>query len=227
VYQGNGRRVLQSTNALAARANRLLQTLERFRARFDEVSASLLSAEIEDLVTVQDVATVLQRAEMVIRVACEISECLIELGDNGRLLHLQLNELTNGVVEERRLVLDDYLRPPAERDPGAVIAALAELATDDLLDLERVAATFTGTAGEGVDLDANVEPRGLRLLARVPRVSGEMAGRIVAHFNDLHRVLRAPVSELAEVTGIGEDQAKAVKDGVARLAEASILDRFA
>jgi diadenylate cyclase len=227
VYQGGTRRQLRSTDVLVGRANHLLQTLDRFRLRLDEVNASLTACEIEDVVTMRDVATVLQRAELVQRVALEIAELLDELGEHGRLLRLQLDELTLGVADDRRLVVEDYVDVAAVRSTNAVLERLAALPTTELLGLEGVVEALAGTDLQRADLDASLAPRGLRLLRRVPQLSPDMVSQLVIHFGDLHRLVRAPLSELAQATGISEDQARLVKDGVARLAESSILDRYA
>lgn len=226
LYRGGTKRQLRSTDVLVGRANHLMQTLDRFRLRLDEVNAALTASEIEDVVTVRDVATVLQRAEMVARVADEISELLDELGEHGRLLRLQLAELTLGVSDDRRLVIEDYLDKGRGVSSEEVLARLTELSTTDLLGLERLVEALVGGGAEPWDLDESLAPRGFRLLRRIPQLSAEMVNRLVAHFGDLHRLVRAPADELAQATGITTDQARLVKDGIARLAESSILDRY-
>lgn len=226
LYRGETKRQLRSTDVLVGRANHLLQTLDRFRLRLDEVSAALTASEIEDVVTVADVVTVLQRSEMVVRVADEISELLDELGEHGRLLRLQLAELTVGVREDRSLVIEDYLDAGGARTADDVIARLAALATTELLGLEGMVAALADGDSRSWGLDASLAPRGRRLLRRVPRLSEEMASRLVEHFGDLHRLVRAPVDELAEATGSTLEEAREVKEGIARLAETSILDRY-
>ena len=108
-YVGDIRHVLEDSGKILSRANQALATLERYKMRLDEVSATLSALEIEDLVTVRDVAVVAQRLEMVIRIAREIEDYVLELGTDGRLLSLQLEELVTGVDAERELVVRDYL----------------------------------------------------------------------------------------------------------------------
>ena len=93
---------------MLARADQALQILGRYKARLDGVTGALSALEVEDLVTLRDVVTVLQRAEMVRRIADEIEGYVVELGDDGRLVELQLEELTGGVDDDRRLVGRDY-----------------------------------------------------------------------------------------------------------------------
>ena len=109
VYVGEIRYVLEDSGPILSRANQALATLERYKLRLDEVSSTLSALEIEDLVTVRDVAVVAQRLEMVTRIAHEIEDYVLELGTDGRLLSLQLEELVTGVDAERELVVRDYL----------------------------------------------------------------------------------------------------------------------
>src|SRR5580765_7391749 len=131
--------MLDPVPRLVARANQALQTLERYKVRMDAVERTLSAREVEDLVTVRDVATVLQRAEMVRRIAEEIEGYVIELGADGRLVMLQLEELVGGVEEERRLVAKDYFQPSADFALSGVMHLLSQLEDEDLLDLTRVA----------------------------------------------------------------------------------------
>ena len=117
-YVGDIRHVIEGSAQILSRANQALATLERYKLRLDEVSATLSALEIEDLVTVRDVAVVAQRLEMVIRIAREIEDYVLELGTDGRLLSLQLEELVTGVDQERELVVRDYL-PSGRRWRGS------------------------------------------------------------------------------------------------------------
>ena len=253
VYRGDDRHTLQPASRLHERVSQALQTLQRFRHRFDLAVTALSVLEVEDTVTVRDVAAVLQPAELVVRITEEIEIALVELGDDGRLLRLQLDELVDGVDQVRRLVVRDYFRcspgrsaasgAAADGDEGAagapshgapvraddldrLLVDLGRLSTDELLDPRRVAVAI-GIPTSKVDLDAPLEPHGYRLLHRLPRFPEAVVDRIVEHFAGLQRIMRASVHELEQVGGVGESRARSVKDGLARLAEANILDRYA
>jgi diadenylate cyclase len=224
LYLGKLRYVLRSSGELLSRANQAVATLERYKARLDEVSGTLSALEIEDAVTVRDAALVSQRLEMVRRIADEITGQVIELGTDGRLLALQLEELVVGVAADRELTLRDYL-PAHGRLPETVFSELAELSTSDLLDLSRVARAM-GLPSTPEGLDGPVHPRGHRLLSRVPRVPGATAERIVEHFDGLQKLMAASADDLLAVDGVGGAQTRDVREGIARLAQASIVDRY-
>ena len=228
LYIQGKRHVLEESRSILERANQALSTLERYKLRLDEVSGTLSALEIEDLVTIRDVAAVAQRLEMVRRIASEIEGYVVELGADGRLLALQLDELIAGVEPDRELVARDYLPAQSGKHPYSVEAALEALnllSATDLLDLPTVARAF-GHAGSVDALDAAVSPRGFRLLAKVPRLPSAVIDRLVEHFGGLQKLLAASIDDLQTVEGVGESRARSVREGLSRLAESSILERY-
>jgi diadenylate cyclase len=227
LYVAGRRYVLEDAAAILSKANQALATLERYKLRLDEVSGTLSALEIEDLVTVRDVAAVAQRLEMVRRIAGEIDGYVVELGTDGRLLSLQLDELIAGVETDRELIARDYLPQVGRRTRTVddVLTDLDQLSPVDLLDLGAVARTL-GHHGSGDLLDTAVAPRGYRLLARVPRLPGTVVDRLVDHFGTLQKLLAAGIDDLQAVEGVGESRARTVREGLSRLAESSILERY-
>jgi diadenylate cyclase len=245
VYRNDAKHVLQPERFLHERVSQALHTLQRFRQRFDLAVSALSAQEIADTVTLRDVVAVLQPAELLLRIGEEVQADLVELGEDGRLLRLQLEEVNEGVDPVRRLVVRDYLRAidPAreamvENDGASArdgstsadqvergLAALSRLSTDEVLDIRR-AAIALGISAALAEPDLPLEPRGFRLLHRLPRFPDVLVDRIVQHFSGLQRIMRASVGDLEEVGGVGEARARSVKEGLARLAEATILDRY-
>jgi len=225
VYVGDEKHPLEAIPRLLVRANQALQTLERYRDRLDGVTASLSALEVEDLVTARDVVNVLQRTEMVRRIADEIAADIVQLGVDGRLVKLQLEELMGGVDDDRRLVMLDYFTSEGDWKLDQAMESLSGMSTEELLDATAVGSTLQ-LPGEALDLDAGLQPRGYRLLARIPRLPESVVERIVGRFGTLQKIMRATIDDLDEVTGVGESRARAIKDGLSRLAESSILDRY-
>ena len=224
VYVDDEKYPLEPIPRLLNKANQALSTLERYKSRLDGVSGALSALEVEDLVTLRDVVTVLQRTEMVRRIAEEIEGHIVELGVDGRLVRLQLEELMGGVDDDRRLVIVDYFHEDSDWHVGDALEALAQLDTDDLLDL-KIVASMLHLSG-GVDLDVSLQPRGHRLLAKIPRLPDGVIDRIVDRFGNLQKIMRATIDDLDDVEGVGEARARAIKEGLSRLAESSILDRY-
>jgi len=225
VYRNGEKHPLEPIPRVIDRANQALQTLERYKNRLDAVSGALSALEVEDLVTVRDVVTMLQRSEMVRRIAEEVQDYIVELGSDGRLVRLQLEELMGGVEDERHLVVQDYLRSDTGWRIDHAVDRLAELSTEDLLDLKTVAWVLHIPTDVG-GLDAGLQARGYRLLKRVPRLPDAVIHRVINHFGDLQKIMRASVDELDDVDGVGSGRARLIKEGLSRLAESSILDRY-
>jgi len=224
VYRNDLKHPLEPIPRLVNRANQALQTLERYKNRLDTVSGALSALEVEDLVTLRDVVTVLQRAEMVRRIAEEIDGYIVELGTDGRLVLLQLEELLGGVEDDRRHVIKDYFQDHANWRLDQALESLSDLSTEDLLDLKAVAAVLN--LPDDLELDVGMQPRGFRLLSKIPRLPESTIERLVGRFGSLQKIMRAGVEDFDGVEGVGSAQARAIKEGLSRLAETSILDRY-
>lgn len=224
LYVDGKRHVLEPSGSILARANQAVATLERYTTRLAETSQALDSLEIEDLVTVRDVAAVLQLMEMARRIASDIDDDVVELGTDGRLLALQLEELTRGQLAERDFLLSDYL--PDGLEVPTVESRLKWVGSPALLDLAMVARAMGLGGADGQDLDASLSPRGLRILTKIPRLPLVTARSVVDRFGSLQAVLGATSSELQETEGVGQRRARTLRDGLSRLAEVSIAERY-
>jgi diadenylate cyclase len=223
--QCNGvKKTLESIPRVLARADQALQILDRYRKRLDAATAALSALEVEDLVTARDVAEVLQRAQMVRRVADEVEGYVIELGTDGRLVALQLEELVVGLADEVALVCKDYARGSVRDHLDDLPMHFAAIDDDTLLDGRTLLACLG--FGAHADLNASLTPRGHRLLAKIPRLGDDLADRVVGRYDSLAKLMRASAGELVEIDGIGEARARTIKDGLSRLAETSILERY-
>lgn len=231
VFRGTGKHTVQPSGWLHDRTDQALATMQRFRNRFDAAVSNLSMLEIEDAVSVGDVVGVVQAAEMVLRIAEEVEGYLIELGEDGRLVGLQSAEMIEGVAVTLHLVVRDYCfvgkNDTQDRHTTArrIIDELASLPSDELRDPDRVAKALR-LADAQLDVESGVEPRGYRLLSRLPRLPDTIIDRIVDRFGSLQAVMRASLTSLEEVDGVGQTRASAVRDGLSRLAEASIFERY-
>jgi diadenylate cyclase len=223
VYAGGSRHQLQDISRLLDRANQALQTLERYKVRLDDAIANLTAAELEDVVSLRDVVTVVQRGEMVHRIADEIETMIIELGLDARLLRLQLDEIYGDVDDELDLVIADYL--PAGRTVAETLAEMSRLDDDEVLD-HRIAAASLHRDGDSRDLEQEVVPKGLRLLHRVHRLPADKAATIADHFGGLAKLQRATIADLMAVDEVDEVTAMAIKDTLERVTESTILDQY-
>ena len=229
VYVGGNRHVLADSGTILSRANQALATLERYKARFDEVSRQLSWAAIEDLATLRDVMTAVQRLELVRRIGLVIENDVVELGTDGRQLRLQLGELLGGDDTDRELIVRDYHanpQPPSRAQLQTTFDELDALSDDELLDLTALAAVF-GYPATAEAQDSAVTPRGYRVLAHISGLQFTHADLLVRAFGTLQGLLAANVSELRAVEGIGAVWARHVREGLIQLAESAVADRLA
>ncbi|HZL04054.1 MAG TPA: DNA integrity scanning diadenylate cyclase DisA, partial [Coriobacteriia bacterium] len=166
LYVDDLKHTLEEVSSVLFRANQALSTLERYRNRLDEVSSSLAALEVENIVTLRDVLSVIQRVEMVERISDEVEASVAELGVDGRLLQLQLDELMAGVEGERALVVRDYI-PDRRRKLDTVLRALDALEPSALLDLRKLAVSLGFDISED-GMDQPVTARGYRVPSRIP-----------------------------------------------------------
>jgi diadenylate cyclase len=228
VYRHDAKHTSQSAGWLIDRSSQALATLQRFRVRFDDALASLSRLEIEDAVSVRDVVSVIQPGEMVRRIAEEIEGHLVELGSDGRLIHLQTEELSAGVSDTLTLVLRDYAdvgpKGGVKGDPSS-LSLLRSLSPDATMDLPQIVATLN-LSDPADELHAEMAPRGYRLLHRLPQLPDVLVERLVERFGSLPEIMSATSTELESVEGIGGATARSVREGLARLVEASIFERY-
>ncbi len=223
VYAGGSKHQLQDISRLLDQANQALQTLERYKVRLDDSIANLTALELEDVVSWRDVVAVVQRGEMVHRIAAEIKMMIIELGVDARLLRLQLDEIYGEVDDELDLVVADYLAPG--QSAHAVLDEIAAMSDDDIVDMRRTAAVMR-RADVITNLDEETAPKGLRLLHRVHRLPPDIAMTIADHFGEQAKLQRASINELAGVDGVDPGMAAAIKDTLERITETTILDQY-
>lgn len=215
---------LEDVRIVLAKANQALQTLEKYRHRLDTVLASLNTLEFESLVTLLDVVTAVQRAELVKRIANEIKGYINELGNDARLIEMQLDESIGNVDRETIMLLNDYI---ANRSKvKAVEKELSDLTPEDLLELDNIA-NLLGYAGYADMQEVRLEPKGYRIISRIPRLPDSVIYNIVGKFKKFNKILDASIEQLDDVEGVGIVRAHAIRDGLRRLREYNLIERYA
>ncbi|HBX22244.1 MAG TPA: DNA integrity scanning protein DisA [Desulfotomaculum sp.] len=224
IYKGSLKYVLKDLSVILTKANQALQTLEKYRSVLDRVMANLGILEFEDAVTLFDVTKVIQRTEMVLRVVKEIERYISELGTEGRLIIMQMEELVANVDHEALLVVHDYSTPGLEKTPENIMAMLSSWPAEDLLDLSLIARAL-GYPGSASILDQGVTSRGYRVLQKIPRLPMQVVENMVQEFTAFRKILSATIEELDAVEGIGEVRARSIKEGLQRYREQLAQER--
>jgi diadenylate cyclase len=201
-YEGQKVELAQPTE-VAAHVNQDLQSLDRLRGRLDDAEKRLTRLEVSNLASYRSAVTVIQRAELVERLGRMVSARALTLGDEGRIVVVQLNDLLLGVDHTLRLVLLDYLRPLRAGSVDRALEALDGLSGSDLEDPSRV-----GKELGFPDLDDPAEPRGHRVLSHVGRLPETVRDEIIHKFGTVSKLLKTDEEQLVSVEGVGETRAR-------------------
>ncbi|WP_424769127.1 DNA integrity scanning diadenylate cyclase DisA [Paenibacillus sp. sgz302251] len=224
LYQGNLRYSLKDMGVILTKANQAIQTLEKYKAVLSQSFTNLSALEFEELVTLQEVIHVIQRVEMVLRIKMEIKRYVNELGTEGRLISMQMDELVGGVEEDAWYLLKDYARENSDEKIREIRAGLKKLSSDELLDAPPII-RLIGYPNSNNMSEESISPRGYRLLNKIPRLPLIIMNNLIERFGHLPHILMATIEELDEVDGIGEVRARAIKEGLKRIQEQMFIDR--
>jgi diadenylate cyclase len=221
VYNKAVKYVLKDSNVVLARANQALQTLEKYAVVLDKVVGNLNLLEFQDLVTLFDVITAIQRTEMLMRIVDEIEKYICELGNEGRLIAMQMSELIRTVEEDGILLIRDYHKDNLESEK--IYEQIQKMSSEELLDLDNIS-KHLGYVGLPL-VDTLISPRGYRMLAKIPRIPVNVVENLIENFSKLTTVMDASCEELDQVEGIGEARAKAIRNGLRRLREQIMIEK--
>src|SRR5690349_8696593 len=224
VFLGQSRYQLDSIADGLAKANQALATLETYRARLDQVLTRLTALEFQNAVMLDDVLVVLQRAELTTRMADYIERACTELGSEGRLIRMQLEEHVSEVPAEKAAIVYDYHSDGGADRVAEGLQALAQLPYQDLLEFELLA--VLGYPATTNPLDYAVAPRGYRVLSHIPRLPESVIHRLVGELSGLEGIIRASQRDLEAVDGVGTVRAREIREGLRRLQEHNLVDRY-
>ena len=225
IFQGNRRYQLDPVPIVLAKTNQALATLDTYRSRLEQVLTRLTALEFQNAVVLDDVLVVLQRAELTTRMAEEIERNCVELGTEGRLIRMRLNELLGDVPGQRAAIVDDYHVHGGGPEAVLSLEGLSALSYQELLEFERIA-ELLGYPRTVNPLDHTVSPRGYRVLSNIPRLPPGVIERVVADLEGLEAIVRASQRDLEAVQGVGTARARDIREGLRRLQEHNLVDRY-
>jgi diadenylate cyclase len=224
LFVGQRRYQLDPIADVLAKTNQGVATLDTYRQRLEQVLTRLTALEFQNAVVLDDVLAVLQRAEMTTRMAEEVERDCVELGAEGRLIRMQLEELVGEVPLEKAAVVVDYHADGGDERTREGLNALAALPYHDLLEFELLA--VLGYPASVNPLDLSVSPRGFRVLSHIPRLPQSVIRRVVSDLSGLEAIVRASQRELEAVDGVGAVRAREIREGLRRLQEHNLVDRY-
>jgi len=230
VFKGDFRYVVNDTEAVIMEATQMLETLEKYKKVFDHQLNVLTEHEFDDIVYLELVAKVIYRSEMIMKMKTEVERTIVELGNEGRLVNIQLLELIDNVEQEEKQIIQDYVITNKKKDKKSAENILEEIRKLDrkgLIDSEKIIKILGYEADSTTELlDMNVSPRGYRVLDKIPKMPASVIEKIIDSFGTLQMVCNATVAQLDDVDGIGERRAKIINQSLKRLQEQNILKLY-
>ncbi len=224
LFKGNERYILEDTEVVLNKANQALQTLEKYKKVFDSKLNILNEYEFNDIVTLDNVITVIQRAEMVMQIADEIKKNIAELGEDGRLIEMQLEQLVGGIEKEEIDIVKDYTIVTNKKDVK-IIKEIKDLGYEELLKEQNIAKILGYDSFENYE-ELAVYPRGYRILTKIPRVPSNIVENLVNTFQSFQHIIYAEIEDLDKVDGIGEVRARNIKTSLNRMKEQFVFDNI-
>lgn len=222
LYQGHLQYALRDIAVILTKANQALQTLEKYKVVLEQSVSNLSLLEFEEVVTFNDILQVIQRFRMVLRIKNELLSYLNELGTEGRLIRLQMNELLSNMENEFKLVIKDYSQTRKVNE-NEVLQKFQELSHLEIID-DHVILKQLGYQGY-IHLDELKCPRGYRMLSKISRLPLIIIENLIDQFQQLPFIIKATVEELDEVDGIGEVRARKIKEGLKLMKDQLLADR--
>jgi len=191
LYWKEYKHVLQNSSEILRRATETLQILEKQKETFDELLSHLNVLEITDLVSSSDVCNVLQRMEIIRRIANNVRRYLVELGKEGIIVSMRLKELTKNLSLERDFVLEDYFLNENQK----INSVLESMSFDFLLETSNIMRMIFDELH-----DKAVFPRGVRILRKTGFLEKDLLV-LINDFKTLGKIFDSEKEELEKVLG--------------------------
>ncbi|MBZ2175204.1 DNA integrity scanning diadenylate cyclase DisA [Schnuerera sp. xch1] len=212
LYKSNYKYVLKDINEILNKANQAVKTLEKYREVLDKAMVDLTFLEFKDSVTLYDLCGVVQKVERVWRISNEINMYISELGTEGRLLDMQAVELMDGIESDRINLIRDYINNEC-KDYTTVLDGIEKLDSEQLLKLDLIANLLGYDRGRET-LDCKVQPKGYRVLNKIPRIPPKVLENIIFTFGCLKKIIEASRQQLEIVEGVGKVRAINIIEGL-------------
>ena len=207
VFTNAGTTELEEPSVTLGRVNESLQSVDRMRRRFDDAVAELGELEIENSLTNQEVLEVIQRGELLTRLAKQVRTEALKLGGEAGLILIQIDSFESGVKKTFNLVLKDHLPSKKYRNITKAVEVISELTYEELNNID-----FLGSVLSKLPLDDLSVSKGYRVLARLPNLPENLHDSLVQKFKTLPKLLVSSPEILYSVEGIGRGRAQQLRD---------------
>ena len=207
VFTNSDTTELEEPSVILGRVNESLQSVDRMRRRFDDAVTELGELEIENSLSNQQVLEVIQRGELLTRLAKQVRSEALRLGGEAGLVLIQIDSLESGVTSTLNLVLKDHLPAKKYRNIAKAIDEISRQSYEELNDIN-----YLGSVLGKLPLDDLSISKGYRVLARLPNLPENLHDSIIQKFKTLPKLLSASPEKLYEIEGIGRGRAQQLRN---------------
>ena len=207
VFTNSDTTELEEPSVILGRVNESLQSVDRMRRRFDDAVTELGELEIENSLSNQQVLEVIQRGELLTRLAKQVRSEALRLGGEAGLVLIQIDSLESGVTNTLNLVLKDHLPAKKYRNIAKAIDEISRQSYEELNDIN-----YLGSVLGKLPLDDLSTSKGYRVLARLPNLPENLHDSIIQKFKTLPKLLSASPEKLYEIEGIGQGRAQQLRN---------------
>ncbi len=225
IFKGDFRYVVNDISSVLLRANQMLEALEKYKVVFDNMLNILSEHEFDDIVSLETVANTIYRSELIMRMEAEVRKNIIELGTEGRIVNMQLEELIANVESEEYKIIKDYMIKKRDVSADDILDEIRKIDKKDLVNAEKIIKVLGYEIDNNI-IDLNVSPRGYRILSKMPKMPASIIEKTVEAFGSLQGVCSASIDELDDVEGVGEVRAKIINQSLRRLQEQYLLKGY-
>ncbi len=191
LYYNDIKYSLQRTEEIFNKAIEKLQVLDKQREIYNSLISHLNVLEFSGLASSNDVASVIQRIEIINRINEAVKRNILELGNEGNLIKIRLKELTKDIDKEKKLILKDYAD---RRLSEKYIKDISKINWDNLLDVSKI---------ENIIFENNeeyVKPKGYRMLDKID-IESEDINLIVNKLASLNDIMGLDKEGLRKIFG--------------------------
>lgn len=200
---------------IVATVNQLTNAMQNTRQQIDSSLARLTLLELDDFVTLGEVASVFYKFEVLMTAADELDDCIKQLGTMGKTALMQREEYLGEMEEAYLLMIRDYAKDSSPENAKKIRKVFHQTANTQLRSAKSVARILGYDDDRGED--CIMTPLGLRTLSRVGVVRDDLADVIVNEYGSLPEILEATESNPDRLGEIGVNNPDALANSLRRM----------
>ena len=206
---------LKSVPAIMTAVSQLSVAMQSTRQALDRELLRLTALELDNYVTLGDVAETFYLFEVLMTVAEQLDAHILELGNEGKITAMQREEYLGGVNEAYNLMIRDYAEDSSVENARS-IRRIFHTTENTELRSAQVVGRILGY-DEDLPADTAMVPLGLRTLSRVSVVRDDMAAKIVDEYDSLQELLNVAETNPNRLDDLGIENPGALANALRRM----------